>query len=242
MAESGEIVSLGKFGNKLKKELARNKAKSAALGIACLVALFFWGPLLANWFSGDATEAVEPTQVSLETSASSPTFTAPAAPEDTKRVAKWNDVLKLIKNDNLMLSAELSKSQFDPFRSFASVEAEAVPEIDITEPPDIEQSSSIPKAVDSSFIERLQISLQSVYFGTRKRRAKINGVYIDESKALFFDRESGRMLVNDAEVQAARLPLQFELAEIHPKHVVLKSGERERKVELERTDYRSSSK
>ncbi len=44
-------VNLGKIKKKLRREVAAHPAKSAILGILCVVALWFWTPLVWGWVS-----------------------------------------------------------------------------------------------------------------------------------------------------------------------------------------------
>src|SRR5688572_4841121 len=63
------------FSKRLQREVLGNPKKAFLLGLLCLVAAYFWAPLVAGWFKGDDVSAAAPTNVTP-----TPAATATAAP------------------------------------------------------------------------------------------------------------------------------------------------------------------
>ena len=61
-----ETVKLDKLTKQLRRDIAANPKKAAALGLMVLVALYFWGPLVWSWFApAAARESSKASNVAL---------------------------------------------------------------------------------------------------------------------------------------------------------------------------------
>src|SRR5271163_3077521 len=59
--------NMASFGNKLRREFLRNPKKGAALGGLCLVALWFWAPLVKDWIAPAAKQPLPPAKPAIAT-------------------------------------------------------------------------------------------------------------------------------------------------------------------------------
>ncbi len=60
---------MSKLIKKFKREVKANPTKAAALGGTLVVAVWFWAPLLQQWFGGDSTPAPAATTASASNTA-----------------------------------------------------------------------------------------------------------------------------------------------------------------------------
>ena len=109
-------MNLQQLGTQLKREAAANKGKAAVLGTITLTAVYFWLPLLADWFSSDDPVPVTP---AIAVSASQ-TGTQQVTPATVKtadvKMPPWQDVVKWINDDPRMKPAELANTAHDVVR------------------------------------------------------------------------------------------------------------------------------
>jgi len=175
-------VSPDRLLTAIKQEMLRNKKKSAILGVMCLVAAYFWVPLIWGWIAPDDLE-----EDSLE-SAAPADFVVPAepsvmaaAPETAppprrSRATPWDELLRTIQEDPRMASAELGMLPRSPFAPLKSEEPS---------PPAAEASPpSQATAVERPQLADLDLELTGIVYGPRFRVATINGTEYHENDLL----------------------------------------------------------
>ena len=161
---------------KLKRELAKNKAKSAVLGVLCLVAAYYWLPLIGKFLPGKK-EQTETTAATDEATAGPPviptanTNTVPTtdAPAATPELS-WSKIARAIEADVYMTSMPSNPDIRSPFAFIEEPKAEQVatdliPEEDGDVPTEEEEDES-----------SIDIDVTSVIVGSRRSVATINGV------------------------------------------------------------------
>lgn len=167
----------------IKQEVLRNKKKSAILGVMCLVACYFWVPLLWGWFAPDDDEedfaSAEPASFVVDSAASAaPAFelTAPATGRRThRREIPWQDLLRRIDEDPRMASAGLATLDRSPFEQVRPLdESPAVAE----PPPPTEVAVEAPSPAE------VELHLTGIVYGPRTRIATINGVEYHEQERI----------------------------------------------------------
>lgn len=209
----------------LGKEARRSPKKAALLGVLCLVAAWFWGPLLWHWVvpkqtleeasvtqggvasgvlaaPGAAGQVVpSPVVAAAPPGPASSAFAKaaagaqPAAQPDWRKLAEWK------RADRLAQPAELPPGVRDPFVSLvpsepeATLEAEAMPEPE----PAVAQAAADPAS--------LGLVLTSTIVGPTRRAARINNKTYQPGQTIAVSKD-GRLF-------------EFVLAEVHPRHVVL---------------------
>lgn len=96
-------VNLGRLRKKLRREIAAHPAKAAVLGILCVVALWFWAPLLWGWIAppGDAPATVETPPAAVPQLPGLPA--AVAAPAEASQPVSadypWQQVVRWMEQD-----------------------------------------------------------------------------------------------------------------------------------------------
>jgi hypothetical protein len=171
-------VSLDKLAKQLRRDIAANPKKAAALGLMVLVALYFWGPLLAKWVSagGKRTTKMNPAALILTDDPAEPTQQSRAR---GKSKFHWDRVRQLMQQDPCMLPAKFSPAWVDPFAAGTLTIAEQQL-LQGSQAPS-ESASSAPAAVDP---EQFSIVLGGVFFGAHSRVATINGEACHENDTI----------------------------------------------------------
>ncbi len=97
-------MKLGKISRKLRREVGAHPVKAAVLGILCLVALWFWAPLLQGWLTprrpgSTASQAVQPG--TPQRPGGSPTALAVPAPDSDSKTAvyPWRQIVQWMEQD-----------------------------------------------------------------------------------------------------------------------------------------------
>lgn len=109
-------MSLDKLAKRLKRDVRRSPKKAVALGLLCLVALWFWLPLLWGWVAPEQTASAESS--GKEQSARrgpggapaefNPTAAASTSPEESRPPPQtWRTVLEQINGDSRTQPARL---------------------------------------------------------------------------------------------------------------------------------------
>jgi hypothetical protein len=157
-------VNLDKLVKQLRRDLAANPKKAAALGVMLLVALYFWGPLAWKWFStgGKRTGKVNMASLILTDD--------PAEPSQQSKARgnakfKWEKARQLIRTDPRMISATFDPSWHDPFGKPMGAASGAGNDPN-------SEAAQAESAVDAG---NLGLVLGSVMIGPRSRVATING-------------------------------------------------------------------
>src|SRR6266576_3193818 len=112
---SGKAVNLEKLAKQLRRDLAANPKKAAALGLMVLVALYFWGPLAWKWVAAGGNK-----RNSKVNMASLILTDDPVEPSHQTKVRggakfRWEKARQLIRQDPHMVSATFDARWIDPF-------------------------------------------------------------------------------------------------------------------------------
>jgi hypothetical protein len=170
-------VNLGKLAKRLKKELAANPKQAAVLGIGCVVAVWFWTPLVMRWWKPKATPKPAVAEMVATTTNTTPQPTTLAqAP-----VIGWREVRNWRKADPLMRSP-LAVSERDPFAVRKERQAAAVAVAETTE---LTEETTEPEVAspreDITFSpEQLGLKVESIAYSRSRRRVQISGQTFQE--------------------------------------------------------------
>jgi hypothetical protein len=201
-----------KLLKRLRREAAKNPGKAAVLGLLCLVALYFWAPLLAGWFTGSETTgsaAATMAAVSADLPSGEPSATAPgsltgdasgtAGQEGSGTRHTWQEVARWIDADRRMKPADDLVVRRDPF---------AFPRAAVVEEKPVEEEEGeAESAVEGATPESLGMALASTIIGPRRRVARIGGKTYAEGEVI--------EIAKDGRTHA------FRLSAVEPRRVVL---------------------
>ncbi len=147
-------MTLGKLGKQIARELRQNPKKAVILAGMCVVALYYWVPILRRWSSADVSPASKTASA-----------TAPTQPTPTSRhwaVRRWEEVAAAIDADPQMQPVDVNMS-WNPFAAPDENEEESQ-----TEPERETDIATTPQDVG--------LELQSTIVGKHRQTAVINGV------------------------------------------------------------------
>jgi hypothetical protein len=242
-------VNLERLGRAARAELTRNPKKSAVLAVICLVAIYFWAPLIKKWTSGsDIAAAPDVAVVATLVPVVDNTATS-AAQADSVTKRSWQTLVRLIEQDPNMMTATLEPELRDPFvqaQPAASTMAETAGAMG---------SDAAPVAPPAPALEltprQLGLLLNGTIVGPRVRLATINGKTYREQELVYVAVASAGSADGDASASEAtdRLlnhqtdpqesdrnnRIEFKLAEIQPQRVVLLREGKVYSLELART-------
>jgi len=207
-------VNLEKLAKQLRRDLAANPKKAAALGLMVLVALYFWGPLAWKWLSASGNKRNNKVNM-----ASLILTDDPAEPSQQSKVRggakfRWEKARQLIRNDPQMVSATFDVSWIDPFGK---------PAVVATQDPTSEAAQTEAAASAAAAFEpgTLGIVLGSVMIGPRSRVATINGEPCHEGDVVAVTDKQDKAVTN-----------RFRVARIRRQGVDLEIGSRTFTLEL----------
>jgi hypothetical protein len=147
----------------LKKEFARNKAKTAVLAIGCVVMVYYWIPLLTGGKKSPKADASvqqdDSPQPAVETTTHVSTTTTPPT-----EVRHWTKIAEAIKSDPYMTSAPPAESTESPFAGFQPTEEE----------PEANSEANIAEIVGASTSPK-DLVVNGVMVGGTRSVATING-------------------------------------------------------------------
>jgi len=204
-------VNLGKIGKKLKREAANSPGKAAVLGLVCLVAIYFWAPLLYRWTvkSGDATTASAPDVAAMPSSAiaaTTPGAIAPGAPANSPNAAEssqpstdWQTTLQQIETDPDMKPAVYER-ELEPFAGPPAEGKSQVADLDVSPAPVAE------KVTPGS----LGITLVGTLVGPERRAARIGGKTLLVGQTIEVVKGTERYQFTLTDVQRDRVVLMRE--------------------------------
>lgn len=248
------------LGNRLKRDVAKSPAKIAVLGLVILVAIWYWAPLIGSWLpGGGTTEAsdnleVKPTaseDLVVKPVASGSPAISPVSNKGGKRPAsiKWQTVVGWLAKDFAAIPARLRDGQRDPFKREKAVSTEELINQllgDAEKEPEAEERQS-PEIVGPNVeLSKLQLVLEGTIVGPRARSATINGnAYREGDKIPVIIDAEGTTTIGDggkgtSETSAQRTVLEVE--QVHPRYVVIKWQEQQRRLEMERTRLASGDR
>lgn len=198
----------------IQREAAANKGKAAVLAVVCLVALYFWIPLVSGWFSGGAGDSNESLVVTPNTAAAQAPVKISAASVATATHDKhaWYDVAHWMANDPLMTSATLPAGLQDPFRQPA-------PKVEEPDPDELAQAeaSKTPTRLD---LEKLGMVLSSTMVSRQRAVIQISG----KSLAMPIDANGRPTRATTLRYTHGDTDYQFAVLAVHPGGVVLQHG------------------
>jgi hypothetical protein len=191
------------FGRKLKREVLGSPKKAAALGLLCLVAIYYWAPLLSGWLKGaDVAVTEAPASESTPQQASSGAVTTAAAPASTYSCS-WKQVAECLDNSQQQ-AAPLASIARDPFQTIKRAMMQ----------PDVVEAEAPAQAVAP---QDVGLVLSSTMVGRRQSVALIGGA---------------AYRVGDEVPGAADGEITFLLKSIHPRHIVLQRAGRQFELSL----------
>jgi hypothetical protein len=165
-------VNLEKLTKQLRRDMAANPKKAAALGLMVLVALYFWGPLVWKQFATSGSKRNNKSNMTSLILTDDPAEPSQQSKGRPGGKFKWEKIRQLIRQDERMISATYEVSWIDPFgKPPAKVEPEPVVDAPM------QDTASIAAAATLATIEpsALGITLGGVMVGPRSRLATING-------------------------------------------------------------------
>jgi len=156
-------MNLGKLSKRLRKELQAHPKQVAVLAIACLVACWFWWPLLTKSSKGKSKSVAGMSEVSISVEPVS-IKTAAARP--------WFDVHRMQQGDPLTHSALLVEDIRDPFR-LPPAAASSLPE-------EVGELQAEPAQALSDDPPTVHLKLEGIVRSSSRRLAQINGQTVSE--------------------------------------------------------------
>lgn len=229
---------MGKLGKRLKRELKKSPGKAALLGLVCLIAVWYWAPLIKNWFTG----ACEPPQDIIVVQPAQPSGTglpliATAETEVSKAVSavnSWQKLAKWLDEDPRATTATLPEDDRDPFGRTGTNTSEEIIELiqeeAEEEPTELVVSPEPPVREETSFAD-LGLTLGGTIVGTRHRSATINGETYQVGDAVEIAIEPNAQANDEADGQA----IELTLTQVHPYYVVLTRQGKEHRLQIERS-------
>jgi hypothetical protein len=169
----GNAVNLEKLNKQLRRDIAANPKKAAALGLMVLVALYFWGPLVWKFLSARGG----PRQANAST-ASLILTDDPVEPGQQNKGRggrskfRWEKVRQLIRQDPQMVSATFDVAWIDPFGKLLGAQGKGAEQTTPEEDPAVIAAAQAAAAVVNP--KDLGVVLGGVMFGQRRKLATIN--------------------------------------------------------------------
>lgn len=186
---------------KLKKELARNKAKSAVLAVLCLVAVYYWLPLFAKLLPGKKSKpaAVAATEAEIGGPPVTPTTNANSnsspAPVPAATDLDWKKIARAIKSDVYMTSVPAKPEIRSPFAFIEEVIDEPLTTNDIP----VDDPEDVPTEEEQAPDPTANLVVTSVIVGSRRSVATINGVSYKVGDVVRLEGEEFHIVTIDAE-------------------------------------------
>ncbi len=240
-------MKLDNLGERLVREVKRNKAKSAVLGVLCLVALYFWVPLVWKWSSGKSSAQNPPADVAANFLAqpavgvsTATNATTGAQKANTTKATKhsWRDIVDWIGQDHRMTSATQMPHEWSPFRP-----VEPLKTVNDVEEHQGEGSNNAPAiSADKIAVDDLGLELTTTLVGQHYRVAKINGKRYRENQSIVVRLGGKTEPRSEHGSTTSGHEIELTLAEIHPRHVVLAFEEKTFELPLSRAGFAASGR
>ena len=162
-------MNLEKLASQLRRDIAANPKKAAALGLMVAVALYCWGPLVWGWVRSAQDGKSDQAQLAKLILTDDPVDPAEKAKGRSKGRFRWERVRPLLAQDPYMASATFDAVWTDPFGLSSGTTAE--------QGIGGEASSSVATAAPPPDLqpEDLGLVLTSVAIGPKGRGATISG-------------------------------------------------------------------
>jgi hypothetical protein len=159
-------MSLARMQQQLMRDLKRSPVKASVLALLCIVALYFWAPLVFGWFGKGKAKTAKAAPAAPATVAQPTQPSAAGLPAPTVPVAlPWQSLVEGIKNDPRMQSATLATLQTKPFGLVLTQTADS---------DEIKTQTGVSTAKTQRDLSQLGLKLSSTMLG-RRRVAVING-------------------------------------------------------------------
>lgn len=214
---------------RLKAELARNKAKSAVLGVMCLAAAYFWVPLLGNWFGGDTSDELDVAADSAQPSDVQVDNQPVEAGTGQGKSLDWRTAVARLREKPLLGSIETFSLTRNPFADLSVPDVvEALEHGEETEQEETERPVELPP--EPRTFEELRLVLNGIMVGSHSRMATVNGKTYREGE------EIPVLTANDAGQGSAGSLFAEEkvvIRSIHSEYVVVSYDGRLYKLGLE---------
>ena len=201
-------MNLGKLTKRLRKELLANPKQALVLAIVCVIACWFWSPLLLKWFKGKSKGQVAKA-------------TPVAAPENV--VAKveaqrpWFDIYARRQADPLTRSAPLPDEARDPFR---------LPKLVVAANEENRQKQTDQPLAAPVQLEKLNLKVEAIVYSGSRRLAQINGSTVQENEEFVVSGE-------EEPGEEVTTKLVGRVVAIRPTEVLLKIGGQSLRLKLQ---------
>ena len=205
---------LHKLTRQLKREISANKGKAGFLGMAIVVAVYYWIPAIMGFFPAadkQSVASVDPAPVAAGTPAAGPDTKTTDAPLATNN---WQELMTSIQSEPLMKSAELPDRDGDPFTPLDAIRQ--------TEDADNDQDDDVTVAVNDNLTpDQLEMTLTSTLVGPRVTVVKISGktYSFPSDHAVPADRSTRKLIY-----RADRGDFEFEIVSARSGRLVLARG------------------
>lgn len=189
----------------LLKEVKASPVKSGALGLLCVVAIWFWGPLVMKWIRPE--EELPPEKSPAGAPAAAPVAAAPAAPLGVASapVLDWRSVQKVRATDPRVRALRLTETSRDPFRR-------EMPAVAAT--PAETETPLATEAVEKGPVspQEAGLVLQGTLVSLRRSMATINGKNFERGTTVIAARDGAAKGTDE---------LEYKIVEIAPASVIL---------------------
>jgi len=163
-------VNLDKLAKQLRRDVAANPKKAAALGLMLVVALYCWGPLVWSWMSSNQGKKTDQAQLANLILTDDPLEPADKAKNRSKARFRWEKVRPLLAQDPRMVSATFEDVWIDPF-------GKPVIATDQSGEPGAPGGTTMVATSEAALTTpaEMGLTLSSVAIGPRRRAATISG-------------------------------------------------------------------
>jgi hypothetical protein len=210
-------VNLEKLAKQLRRDMSANPKKAAALGLMVLVALYFWGPLVAKWAAASRGQRMNKVNTAALILTDDPAELTHTSRGRTSGKFRWEKVRQLIRQDPQMVSATFDVSWIDPFGAPTADQSQQVAEtLSLAAVDDVATAEVEPS--------ELGIVLGGIMIGPRNRVATINGEACHEGELLAIKDKNDKAVTH-----------RFRVVRIRKSEVVLEEGGRTITVALAQT-------
>jgi hypothetical protein len=227
-------VNTAKLAKTLKKELTRNPKKTAALGLATLVALWFWAPLMWKYFAGSPKKSVAKAEaVQNSPPANAPVATPAPTDKQAEKAAKiiiaWDKLIEKLEQDEQMRTAALPPNSRDPF-VVTKVEQQVVASV----PSDV-GTALAPAAEPTDLTPRAAgLVLEGTLISSHGKRAMISGKLYREGEAVRLPKGAAPATPAAEAAPKEDKTTQFRVETIAPRRVVLVRDDKRYELALAR--------
>jgi hypothetical protein len=207
-------VSLDKLASQLRRDIAANPKKAAALGLMLVVALYCWGPLVWAWLKAAQDSKADQAQLAKLILTDDPLEPADKALGRSKARFRWERVRPLLAQHPYMTSATFDAVWTDPFGLSANDTEEQGGS------PLISSASSSAGAPAELEASQLGLVLSSVAIGRTRSGATISGERYYVGDEITITSKDGNTPV--ARIRVAKITPQGVELECQGKTLVLR--------------------